>query len=357
MPVHWLIRDVQALDSSSREVVAPPGPALAKLILAAAQGALNLYCRLGARPTLGKDGSMCDHPSAALGGNDTADAALTELIGDTPAAVTIVSEGRVVYANAAAERLLGQPAGQLVGKQMMDFVHADDGDQVRRRLLLARRASPAAMTGSFETDLISSGGRPLRVESLVHSVRWDGQQAVGLISCDITARQARESEHAHAATHDPLTGLANRALLLDRLQMSMARIGRSCDSVLVMLLDLNGFKTVNDTHGHSAGDRILRDVADRLDAAMRGGDTVARLSGDEFVICADLTDDHPGEAAVRKRVEAAMNTAYQLDDVTVALSAGIGSLVITEPQEPLLVLAEVDQQMYTQKRLAPSRQR
>ncbi len=300
---------------------------------------------------------MREDQNAAPGGDNAAEAAFTDLIGDTPAAVTIIFDGRVAYANTAAERLLGQRAGGLLSKQIMDFVHADDAAQVRRRLLLARRAKPAAIAGSFETDLIGIGGAPLRVESLVHSVNWDGERAVGLISCDISTRQVRENGLAHAATHDPLTGLANRALLLDRLEMSMARIGRSCDAVLVMLLDLDGFKTVNDTHGHSAGDRILHDVAGRLDEAMRGGDTVARLSGDEFVICADLTDDHPGEAAIRKRVEAAMDAGYQLDDVTVVLSAGIGSLVITEPQEPLVVLAEVDQQMYKQKRLAPSRRR
>jgi len=318
---------------------------------------LNQDFDLGTRPTVGQDGLMREDQNAAPGGDNAAEAAFTDLIGDTPAAVTIIFDGRVAYANAAAERLLGQRAGGLLSKQIVDFVHADDAAQVRRRLLLARRAKPAAIAGSFETDLIGSGGAPLRVESLVHSVNWGGERAVGLISCDISTRQVRENGLAHAATHDPLTGLANRALLLDRLEMSMARIGRSCDAVLVMLLDLDGFKTVNDTHGHSAGDRILHDVAGRLDEAMRGGDTVARLSGDEFGICADLTDDHPGEAAIRKRVEAAMDAGYQLDDVTVVLSAGIGSLVITEPQEPLVVLAEVDQQMYKQKRLAPSRRR
>lgn len=300
---------------------------------------------------------MRAHQDAGITDDDDAEAAFIDLIGDTPAAVTIIVDGRFVYANAASERLLGQRAGGLLDKRVIDFVDADDRAPARRRLLLADRSNPAAIAGSFETDLIGSGGAALRVESLVHSVTWGGRSAVGLISCDITARQAREDEHAHAATHDPLTGLANRALLLDRLEMSMARIGRSCDAVLVMLLDLNGFKTVNDTHGHSAGDKILRDVADRLDRAMRGSDTVARLSGDEFVICADLTDDHPGEAIVRERIEAVMNTGYQLGDVTIALSAGIGSMVITDPQDPLVVLAEVDEQMYLQKRLDPSRRR
>lgn len=282
--------------------------------------------------------------------DDAAETALVDLVGATPAAVTIVLDGHLVYANTAAEQLLGRPAGALLSEPVMQYVHPDNAVQVRRRLLLAGRGEPAAISGSFEMDLIGPDGAALRVESLVHSLLWQGERAVGLISCDVTARQVKETQLAHDATHDPLTGLANRALLLDRLQLSMARIGRSCQAVLVMLLDLDGFKAVNDTHGHAAGDKVLQDVADRLSQAMRGTDTVARLSGDEFVICADLTDEHPGEAAVRKRIEAALSTDHHIGDVTMSLSAGIGSMAITEPREPLLVLAEVDQQMYQHKR-------
>jgi len=282
---------------------------------------------------------------------------LAGLIGGTPAAVTVVANGRMVYANEAAERLLGQPAGGLTGRAVLDFVHADNAVQVRRQLLWARRARPAAIAGSFEMDLTGVDGAAVRVESLVHAVEWGGERAIGLISCDVTARQQRERQLAHAATHDSLTGLPNRALLLDRLELSMARIGRSCAAVLIMLLDLDQFKNVNDTLGHSAGDQILRDVANRLGRAMRGTDTVARLAGDEFVICADLADHHPDSAAVRRRVEAAMNTEFRIDDVTLALSAGIGSVVVTEQRNPLDVLADVDERMYEQKRLAASRRR
>lgn len=295
-------------------------------------------------------GSMRQNQRMSAAEHNAAEATFSDLIGATPAAVTIVLDGHLAYANTAAEQLLGRPAGGLLDEPVMRYVHPESAQQVRRRLLLASRGDPATISGSFEMDLLGPTGAALRVESLVHSLLWQGKRAVGLISCDVTARQVKETQLAHDATHDPLTGLANRALLLDRLQLSMARIGRSCEAVLVMLLDLDGFKAVNDTHGHAAGDKVLRDLADRLSEAMRDTDTVARLSGDEFVICADLTDQHPGEDAVRKRIEAALSTHYDVGDVTMSLSAGIGSMSITGPREPLLVLAEVDHQMYLQKR-------
>jgi diguanylate cyclase (GGDEF)-like protein/PAS domain S-box-containing protein len=298
---------------------------------------------------------MPSHEDAAPDVVTVAEATLAGLIGGTPAAVTVIVDGRVVYANEAAERLLGRPAGGLTGRAVMNFVHPGNAEHVRRRLLFASRTESAAIAGSFEMDLTGVDGAAVRVESLVHAVSWGDQKGVGLISCDVTARGQRERQLAHAATHDSLTGLPNRALLLDRLELSMARIGRSCAAVLVMLLDLDQFKTVNDTYGHSAGDQVLRDVARRLGQAMRGTDTVARLAGDEFVVCADLTDQHPDGAAVRSRVEAAMSTAFRIDDLTVALSAGIGSVVITEQRDPLDVLADVDERMYEQKRLAASR--
>lgn len=154
----------------------------------------------GLQTILGHDEPMLGHHDACTSTDDAAET-LADLIGDTPAAVTIIVDGRVVYANAAAERLLGQPAGGLLNKEVMHFVHADDAAQVRRRLLLAGRAKPAAIAGSFETDLIGSDGAARRVESLVHSVSWAGAKAVGLISCDITARQERES---HWPTPPPM---------------------------------------------------------------------------------------------------------------------------------------------------------
>ena len=115
------------------------------------------------------------------------------------------------------------------------------------------------------------------------------------IARDVTALKVKEAFLSHRALHDPLTGLPNRVLLLDRLEAALARIRRHESSLAVLYLDLDRFKTVNDNLGHEVGDRLLQVVGQRLQQTLRPSDSVARLGGDEFAaILADLHD--PGEA-------------------------------------------------------------
>lgn len=286
------------------------------------------------------------------GGNGSADPVadetFREMVEVTPAAVTVLMNGTVVYANSAAEDLLGLSRGALPGKHVLEFVDPEATVGVRDQLARSSRGGDAG--GSFETLLIRADGARVRVESLAHRVHWGGQQAISLISHDITARVQRETELRFAATHDPLTGLANRTLLLDRLELAMARIGRSCAGVFVLLMDLDGFKAINDTHGHLAGDQVLRQVATRLRGALRAGDTVARLAGDEFVVCVDLDEPHLSAAAIRRRVEDALSGPYHLNGTPIVLTAGIGSMTLTQRSDALAVIAQADSLMYVKKR-------
>jgi diguanylate cyclase (GGDEF)-like protein len=133
-------------------------------------------------------------------------------------------------------------------------------------------------------------------------------------------------ELRHQALHDPLTGLANRALLLDRLEQLLARSRRSNVDPSALFLDLDGFKTVNDTLGHEAGDRLLQAVAGRLTSAVRDADTIARMGGDEFVVLIDGGDLHVAPELVAERVLDVLRQPFELDgvDVPVRISASVG---------------------------------
>lgn len=141
---------------------------------------------------------------------------------------------------------------------------------------------------------------------------------------DITGRKQAETTLKRRATHDPLTGLPNRVLLTDRLAQALARASRSGQNVGVMFCDLDGFRDINNTYGHLAGDKLLVTIAKRLRAVCRSTDTVARVSGDEFVIILEDVQSESEIEEVSKRVIDALSEPVNLDEATVETGTSIG---------------------------------
>jgi diguanylate cyclase (GGDEF)-like protein len=168
---------------------------------------------------------------------------------------------------------------------------------------------------------------------------------------DVTERELAAETLAHRASHDPLTGLPNRSLFLDRLEHALARARRSRGQLAVLFLDLDGFKLVNDSCGHDVGDLLLRALAPRLSAALRPGDTIARFGGDEFVVlCEDLADE---DAAVRiaQRLSAACSRPLVIggQEHLVTVSAGIALLREGQEASASDLLKNADAAMYSAK--------
>jgi diguanylate cyclase (GGDEF)-like protein len=152
--------------------------------------------------------------------------------------------------------------------------------------------------------------------------------------------------------HDGLTGLPNRPLFLDRLRVALHRLPRHVDAAAaVMFLDLDGFKLANDTYGHDAGDAVLVEVGRRLVATLRGGDTVARFGGDEFlVLCEEVADGHEA-AALAQRVADEVSLPVEVGDDRITVSVSIGVVVVTsDTHDPDDLVRAADEAMYRAKR-------
>jgi diguanylate cyclase (GGDEF)-like protein len=179
--------------------------------------------------------------------------------------------------------------------------------------------------------------------------RWFSLQAIPIpgqhsgalvIHGDITADRHRESDWQHRALHDTLTGLPNRALLVDRLEHAVAGAARDPRSLAVLFVDLDGFKQVNDCFGHNAGDEVLRQVALRLAAGVRTSDTIGRWGGDEFLVIAERLEDSTTVVDLAARLVEAVRAPIEVDGQTLIVSASIGSAHM-EPQQDAARLIEV----------------
>jgi diguanylate cyclase (GGDEF)-like protein/PAS domain S-box-containing protein len=258
------------------------------------------------------------------------------------------ARGFVVFTNEAAEQILNLPADQLVGRGWENAIHPDD------RLEVVAAASH-----------VSAHGLPRQVVFRVDTAmfaRWahakfvplgDPLHTTGWIATvdDITDRRRTESELAHRATHDPLTKLPNRLLLEDRMRQACARLRRDTNSVSVLFIDMDGFKAINDTRGHRAGDQVLVEIARRLRLVVRDVDTVARYAGDEFVVVCESIAARELES-VRDRIARTVAQPMSIDGERIEVGASIGVATTANPQVGLEeLLARADQDMYRNKRM------
>jgi diguanylate cyclase (GGDEF)-like protein/PAS domain S-box-containing protein len=240
--------------------------------------------------------------------------------------VVLDTEGRIVYESAAVESVLGHRPADRTGGSMYETVHVEDVRWVRG--VLAGLAARPGGQATVELRVRHADGSWRWMEGVGTNLLGD-QHVRGIVLNyrDISERKDLEEQLQHQAFHDPLTALANRALLGDRVAHALARRevgGRQ--PVAVLFIDLDDFKTINDSLGHAAGDELLRAVASRLVGCVRAEDTAARLGGDEFAILLEgASAGAAGDTAAR--VHAALREPVPVVGLQLAVSASIGIAV------------------------------
>ena len=184
----------------------------------------------------------------------------------------------------------------------------------------------------------------------------DGRRLALSIARDIAGRKALEERLSYRAFHDPLTGLPNRALLMDRTEHALARAQRLEIPLAMIFLDLDGFKAVNDSLGHDTGDLVLKEVARRLDSCARSSDTVARLGGDEFVVLVEDPGNERGATLVAERIRAELDVPFEVGRRELPVTASIGVAVWPGPGSgPRELLRAADLAMYRAKEKGKNR--
>ena len=255
------------------------------------------------------------------------------------------------YVSPSVERLLGKTTADLVGRPLTEIAHPDDAPELSTLLTRAIASGGSSFTGEWR--IRQADGTWLPVETVATSAEGElGSGGVVLNTRDLKERKALEQKLTFQAFHDPLTRLANRSLFRERVEHALDR--RHVGDLAVMFIDLDNFKTINDSLGHAAGDHVLVETAHRLRSTLRGEDTAARLGGDEFAVLLEDADVTCA-ARVAERVRIALGTPFWVLGQEVFVSASIGIAMHEESNSAGDLLRNADVAMYTAKQKGKAR--
>lgn len=274
-----------------------------------------------------------------------------------PIGMALISiDGRLFRVNRALVQIVGRGESELLSSTLLELCHGDDRDLCREQV--RRLFAGVTQSAQLEQRFVHHDGHPVWVSlsaSLVRDVNDEPMYLVCQVE-DIGERRASGEALAHQAVHDPLTGLPNRLHFVERLGRELTRAEQSRQRIAVLFLDLDRFKVVNDSLGHSAGDRLLVAVADRLSSVMGPTDVVARFGGDEFtILCREVTSEETVEL-IAERISDAIARPVALIEGEVFVTASIGiALSGSGADDPETLLRNADAAMYRAKELGRDR--
>jgi diguanylate cyclase (GGDEF)-like protein/PAS domain S-box-containing protein len=306
----------------------------------------------GAGRAVGFVGSL-DDVAAVTQAEDPATRAATILESSSDAVFSITDDSRVWFLNGAAEDLFGTAD---VGEPTVQSLLTSESLRRFESEILPQVEADSIWSG--ELTMRGTGPQPVYVEVTLRAERDELGKLRELsgVGRDMTDRRRVEAAWAHRALHDPLTGLPNRALLLDHLEKALARSSRDGSHVALLFFDVDRFKLVNDTRGHDVGDDLLCQIADRIRTVLRPSDLVARLGGDEFVVLFDGVESEAHALSVGRRVTEVIEAtpmALTSGELSVTISAGVALSHTGTP--PTRLMREADAAMYRAKELGRAR--
>ena len=264
------------------------------------------------------------------------------------AVVATDTQGRVTFANPAAQKLYGIAEKDAVGRGLLELLDLfDTGENTD----VDEITGVVAREGHWHGELTQRAldGRELVVEASVSMLADDDGTVLGSVSIirEISERKAAERQISYQATHDGLTGLLNRTAFMRELQESL----NSGRQPTLIFLDLNGFKSINDLHGHDRGDEILRVIGSRLAGGLRPGDTAGRFGGDEFVLLAHgLSDRASSEAYLERIMRLFTDPVRCRGDITHTVGVSVGVAHSAPGDDPDELIRRADSAMYDAKR-------
>ena len=251
------------------------------------------------------------------------EARFSTLVQNSTDLITVLgADNTILYQSPSIERVLGYTADEVTGRSFEELLHPDEQGRLLRRL-----NDGAGGRDEVIECLLRHQDGSLRHFEILHTDLLADQSVGGIVlnGRDVSERRAFEEQLAHQAFHDPVTHLANRALFNERVRHAVARTLREGIGMAVLFVDLDDFKTVNDSLGHAAGDRVLLEVAQRISTSIRAADTAARFGGDEFAVLLEDVQDLQAAAETAERILDELGRPLELEHNTLTSGPASGS--------------------------------
>ncbi|HYN40982.1 MAG TPA: bacteriohemerythrin [Thermoanaerobaculia bacterium] len=274
---------------------------------------------------------------------------LRGLVEQPSVGIFIARDGGFVYANSRFAEVVGYPVEEITGGlSAVDLAAEADRERVRGNVRRALEGDLSACAYGFAA--VRKDGALVEVELSGTVVDLDGRPAIVGVVLDVTEQNRDRRQLKYLAFYDPLTDLPNRSLFYDRLGQVLARGNRDREPFALLMLDLDGFKAVNDVHGHETGDALLRAAGRRFQRCIRESDTVARMGGDEFVVLLTWVRDAEAASVVARKILAAMGEPFLLGGRECRVGASIGICMSPEDGDDMeALLGRADAAMYESK--------
>lgn len=278
-----------------------------------------------------------------------------QLVEHSPDGIVIHKSGIIKYVNPSGAKILGGEIEEdILGREVMEFFAADKKDIIAERLkTLYVDREPIPL---LESEMVRIDGKKIFVDFAAMPFDLDGNTAVQVVLRDITEKKKQDEYIRYLALHDKLTGLPNRELLADRVYKAAKRRKRDEQKNAVIFFDLDGFKPINDTLGHDAGDKALKEIAVRVEGAIRGSDTAARMGGDEFVVLLEGIKDFEEITMVAERIHKSINKPIEIGGEEFHVGASMGIAVYPDDSTAhSKLLSMADKAMYHVKATGKNR--
>lgn len=266
----------------------------------------------------------------------------------TPCAIFIYQDERFTYANGATSTITGYSREEFLRLGFWDVVHADFRPLVQARGLAGEKTEGGPLR--YEIKIVRKDGEERWLDYTAGTIDFAGKPAVLGTAFDITERKRAEDQIKSLAYHDALTGLPNRLLFTDRLSLAVSQAARHNQHLAVLFLDIDRFKVINDSLGHTLGDRLLQAVAERLQGCVREADTVARLGGDEFTLLLPGVNLPTDVARVAEKILQALKQPFRIEGRELYCTVSMGISLFPEDGEDAETLVKnADTAMYRAK--------